>query len=520
MKYVEESFGSSGKNKILMPLHWDEYKLDKSKKTFLSALANHLSHYIGFTPSIADYDYGGLLFPEQGLESVDISALERGLMSFNGNVIVPYKRGGCIIANVDGVVRCFTIQIDDLSSQDEAIFMLGTKPYYQDERALMFIKENKSGKMVTFGHNYIKIPNYPSLLKAAEAAFGALNPTVYKNGSETVLLFSQPIYESASDKRKKGSKIFFEASLSDSDTFQQINKSSSVMTRIRDVIKTGAVLDKEFIEEQYMLIQRTHISPLSEKILRAFDDGRIKLIFNETQHLTQAIPFVVLNMGGKPSACIFISDYSAMNKDKTLLTIEMKQLYVLMEAAYVGLHFFTNPAIFTNSGRLSKIIAKIYAEMGVQILNREYALSLQKDVYDTVNYILGRFCLSKLLGLSNPELQNAYAISCCNAPTQLSMDMAKAMYEKEEIKSINDVINLIRTAYPKMANLTYRYYFERWIMSFGVGSTLAIDSFPYFYFVLVNVMLGCFMVKSTSISDIVKKTPGINQFYGELVRMC
>lgn len=313
--------------------------------------------------------------------------------------------------------------------------------------------------------------------------------------------------------------LYMEASLSDSDMFQQINKSSSITSKLSKIIQTGVALDKDYIEEQYMQISKTRISPLGERVLRAFDNGEIRLVYNKQLHLTTAVPFVVLQLSGKPTGCIFISDFSSLNKEETLLTIEMKKLYVLMESAFVATRYFTNPTMYTRNSKLSKILATIYSEMSLRILNREFALSLEKDTYDSINYILGRFCLSKVFPLTSPELIHSYASSCCKSPSQLSIELASDVYEREEIKSVETMIRAITKNYPKTAKLTYRYYFERWISSFGTGACLSIDSFPYLYYVIINVLLGGFLVNVSGLSELVKNVSGIQQFYAEISRI-
>lgn len=315
-------------------------------------------------------------------------------------------------------------------------------------------------------------------------------------------------------------RIFTEASLSDSEMFRQLNKSASITSKIGKLIQGGYVLDKSFFEEQYLQITKTRVSPLAEKVLRSFEDGTIKLIYNKKDHLTIAVPFIVLNMGGKPTGCIFISDFSSLNKEETALTIEMKKLYTLMEGAYLAVAYFTNPNMFVRSSTLSKCVANIYAEMSLRILNREFALSLEKDMYDSINYMLARFCLTNVLPLQSKDLINAYAKACCKKATQLSIDIASDIYERENITSVESFIVALRKTYPKLAGLTYRYYFERWISSYGTGACLSIDSFPYFYYVIINALLGSFLINVTGISEIVKNAPGISQFYGEISRMC
>lgn len=314
--------------------------------------------------------------------------------------------------------------------------------------------------------------------------------------------------------------VFTEASLNDSDMFKQLNKSSSIMTKLKKVLKESVVLDQSYIEEQYLQITKTRLSPLSEKVMKAFDNGDIRLLYSQTAKMTMAVPFIILQLEGKMTACIFISDFCSMNKDGTMLSIEMKKLYTLMESAYVGLRYFTTPTAFSHSSRIARVSASIYSEMSLRILNREFALSLDKDSYDTVNYMIARFCLSKVLPLSSKELIHSYAVSCCKAPTSLSMELASDMYDRGKIDSIEDLIKCISKNFPKMSKLTFRYYFERWISSFGTGTCLAIDSFPYLYYTIINVLLGAFLVNVTGLSEIVKNAPGMNQFYAEISRVC
>ena len=76
------------------------------------------------------------------------------------------------------------------------------------------------------------------------------------------------------------------ASLTESKTFQSLNKSSNITTKVAKLISTGAVLDKSYIEEQYIQIQKTRISPIADKVLTAFDEGKIKLIWNKKECVT------------------------------------------------------------------------------------------------------------------------------------------------------------------------------------------------------------------------------------------
>lgn len=313
--------------------------------------------------------------------------------------------------------------------------------------------------------------------------------------------------------------IFTEASLSDSYIFNELNRSSHASTTIANAIRTGVVLDASFIEEQLLQCKRSRISPLMEDVLKAYENNEIVLSYNKNVRVSTSLPFTVISNGKNTFAYIFISDFASLNKDKTALTIEMKKLYVLMEAAYVGKKFYTRSDIFARSNMLMKLMANIYAEMSMRIFNKEFTLSLNKDLYDKVNYCVARFELERMADLSNSSLIDSYAASVCNSPSRMTMNMIEKDYTSASITNLNELISFISSLAPSMSKLNTRYYLERWITTYGTGATMGIDAFPYLYYIVINGLLGAFLINTTRISDIVKNTKGINTFYSEMLKI-
>jgi hypothetical protein len=298
-------------------------------------------------------------------------------------------------------------------------------------------------------------------------------------------------------------EYFTEASLSDSSMFQTLNKSASLMTKITKAIKNGVALDKSYWEAQYLMISKSSISPLASRVLKAYDEGTIRLIYNK-----------------KPCACIFINEFSGMgNGDSPQLTIEMKRLYTLMESAFVALTYFSKPIQFTKNTSFLRTFADIYSQMILRILNREYALSLDKHAYDNANYTAARFYLERIAGITNPDVIHAYAKALCNNPDPTVISLADHTYSAAQVKTIGDFVRYTASSNPKMGDLKFRYFFERWVSAYGTGATLAIDSFPYIYYCIANVLLGGFLINTTAMSEFVKNTKGVSTIYSELIRI-
>ena len=70
-----------------------------------------------------------------------------------------------------------------------------------------------------------------------------------------------------------------------------------------------------------------------------------------------------------------------------------------------------------------------------------------------------------------------------------------------------------------MENLTFRYFFERWISTFGNGAFLGLDAFPYMIYIINNVLLGGFLINVATLSELVKNVKGINLYYPELAKI-
>lgn len=350
--------------------------------------------------------------------------------------------------------------------------------------------------------------------------FAAIPGTVTEEGEDFSDKINRAFMEAGiGDYEKADMRYFMEAGLSDSLIFKKLNDSSNITQRIEQIVKSGTIVEKDFIEEQYTQMGKTRLSPLVDDVLKAYDEGDILLIYNKNIHLTIALPFTVMKMKGRYRALIFISDFSGVTKDGSALNIEMKKLYTIMEAALVGLRYYTNPALFSRSSIVAKMTATTYTEMCLRILNKEFALSLNKEAYDMVSYSLSRFYLEKVLGLTSADIIHSYARGICKSPDETNINIVQGMYDGASLNTVDELMSFFVQLYPKMEKLTFRYFFERWVSSYNIGATLAIDNFPYLYYTMISVLLGSFMVNNTALNDLIKNIKGMQHFHSEIARI-
>ena len=311
-----------------------------------------------------------------------------------------------------------------------------------------------------------------------------------------------------------------ENTMEDSLVYKTFNQANGVVDKIVKYLSSGVPLDKSYIEDQYAIIRRgAGISPLSQKVLEAFNNGDIEIVWNNTEKVGVAMPFIVRRKSdGKVVSTIFINAFATI-KDDSILVIPAKQLYGLMEGAYIALKLQTDPVKVMKNAELMMTTASVYTEMMARILNKEYALTLDKVLYDKVCYCIKRFYLECVWEYPNTGLVSNYASSDLKYIQQFDLDALDATYSKMEIKTIANLLEFVKSLSPRMNDLNLRYYIERFIKTYHGSSILSIDYLPYVFFVITNVVMSTFLVSQTALNDIIKNTKNINRFYSELARV-
>lgn len=309
------------------------------------------------------------------------------------------------------------------------------------------------------------------------------------------------------------------ASIEDSYIYQTFNASNALIQRIVKYIKTSTKLDSSYFEEQYMQMKRTSLSPLTKHVIEALDNGDIELLYSRESKIGTSIPFIIRkNESGRIVATIFISTFAVIDKNNNL-NIPIKQIYALLESAYVALQLQVNPTYIQRNTTLMKITAYTYTEMVMRILNKDYALSLDKQLYDKVTYSVMKFYLSNIWKHQNREVIESYSSHGLKYITDLDLNLVRTAYDDCDIKTIDDLLKFIKTLSPRMAELNTRFFIERYVNTYHGSTILSIDYLPYIFFVIINIILGSFLISQTALNDVIKNIDGINRFYVELSKL-
>ena len=265
-------------------------------------------------------------------------------------------------------------------------------------------------------------------------------------------------------------------------------------------------------------------TPLVEKVLTAFERGDIILLYSDTVIVSQAIPFVVIKAGSSNKALIFVNKFGSISDNGEtyggkILNIPMKDLYVLMEGAYLALKYYDNGTIINRSTGLMRLTSNIYTSMMLRILNKEFALSMDPELYNSVSFIISRFYLEKVWECGNKDLIFNYACQNILTPNKMNLRLVDDQYTSATIMNISDLIVFLSKFSPRLSKLTTRYFVECYVNNFKIPSTLSMDVFPYFLFTLICTYNGSFLVNQPVINDIIKNISSSGIFYNELSKI-
>lgn len=318
--------------------------------------------------------------------------------------------------------------------------------------------------------------------------------------------------------------FYNESSLNNSEVFNGINniddKTDVLKTKVINTIKTAKALTNEDIEAAYVSVKQI-TEGLTRESIKAFDDGRIVLLHNHGSSITQALPFITFKSKstGKYITYVFMDRYIQIRKDG-VLSLKPTDLRDLLAGALIANTLKTNYNDLASNIYLQKLLTNLYSQFVMRILNREFSIAADRNIYDTVIYWTNKFFLYNILQAndSDENLENI-AKNSFKYIDELKYDEIKNAYNEANPTKISDLINLIKTASPRMVNLDFRLFFSNWMQYYYTASVLAIDNIEYFIFMVLTALNSNSAIISIAANDVVKDAKNIKILKSELLKL-
>lgn len=316
------------------------------------------------------------------------------------------------------------------------------------------------------------------------------------------------------------------ASLKDSVVFSTFNKNGEILTLLASSIKSESTqtITPSYIEDSLIQIERMRISPLVDDVIDAYKNNNIILLYANNNKVSQAFPFFAAKQANRTVVYVFVNNYGSLAKNKndlnsTYLNIPVKDLYALMEGAYIAYKLATNPKAISKSIALLKISLQIYVEMWGRILKREYAINTDEETYDRVYYMIARFYIDKIWELNNTKISDSYARSLVKNGNTPSFNGIAEEYDNANVQNVQELIELLKNQSPRLRPLTMRFFTESWLRKYKNPALFSMECLPYLMFTISTTVIRSFIIDNVLMSDIIKTVSGMNNYYPELVKL-
>ena len=314
-------------------------------------------------------------------------------------------------------------------------------------------------------------------------------------------------------------KGYMESSLLSSEVFKGLDGEMNIQEKAKNLIKTAKHLTNEDIEAAYIAVKQITDS-LTREAMRAFDEEDTILVYNNVPALSmsQAIPFLTLRTQEGYKTFVFVDKYITVSREG-VLSIQPPILRDLLIGALIATGLKKNYENLSTNQYLAKLLMEIYCKFFTRIINREFAIAANKIEFDTVEYWINRYFLERVFGaVDSPENINSLASNHIKYLDEVQMNDIKARYDDANITNITELLEVLKTASPRMKSLNLAVFLNDWINYYYIPATLACDNIEYLIFMCITLLSGNNII-NIGASEIVKEAKGIKGFRGELLKL-
>lgn len=316
-------------------------------------------------------------------------------------------------------------------------------------------------------------------------------------------------------------KGYMESSLMTSEVFSGINNDGGenvVRDKAINLIKTAKLLTNEDIETAYISVRQISDS-LTRAAMKAFDEQKVVLVYNNVRALsvTQTLPFITFKMRGDYVTYVFVDKY--IQERDGVLNIQAPILRDLLTAALVSNGLKRNYEALATNQYLQRLTTEVYTKFFTRILNRDFSIAAEKPILDVLQYWINRFFLIRVYGTHDtPENIEIISRQHFKSIDEIRYQEIKKQYDDADPAKVSELLELLKTASPRMKSLNLGRFLSSWINYYYISSMLAVDNIEYLLFMMITLLSGNNII-SISASDIVKEAKNIKAFRGELLKL-
>ena len=304
-------------------------------------------------------------------------------------------------------------------------------------------------------------------------------------------------------------------SVRDTYLYSQINKTGALDSNIKTLLTKGMVPTEKQLEQQISTINSYYKYPLKTMVLDALKEGNIKpMMFpaaiTADNKVPTCMPFILTkgDIPVAPNAVAIIDNYATIDKELGIVNIDKAKFYTFLEGAYVARGIQITFRTLRNNTIMYTEAASVWAHMFTRLLNKRFALNINRTAYDKVMYLAAKFFMINLLQLKESDLIDKYASKIAKDINPIVMKrLNDKMYENgNPFENIATFIQALAASGYLIINglqeLTVREYTKDYINMYQNTALFALEHLSYFIFNIFSTVNGAFLNNQYSFKDV------------------
>lgn len=309
-------------------------------------------------------------------------------------------------------------------------------------------------------------------------------------------------------------------SLESTFTYRNLNRSNALSENMMKLMQNGYVMTEKELEEPLMIINKNFKFPLKFKVLDAFKNGTIQIMYGTNSKIPTCLPFFLTKTNkGRIVAIINVDIYGTYDKENNSLKIDPKKLYCMMESAYLSIICYEHSTELSTKALVLSAGSNIYSMMFTRVLNKKYSLNIDKTKMHKVIMLSSMFYLINIMGMTNMDNAFNYALKNCPNGNIYTLQQTIAMFNERDFTDLETFIKALTRPEVglNLKDLTVRNYLEAFIGMYESSALLAVESFYYFLYNILSVTNGAYVNAQYVLEDIVGNMG--SKIYNELLKL-
>ena len=304
-------------------------------------------------------------------------------------------------------------------------------------------------------------------------------------------------------------------SVRDTYIYSMINKNGAFDKVVASMLHKGIVADANMLDMELSTINKYYKYPLKVAVLDAFESGDVRPMMYPTgitaeNKVPTALPFILVKGKVTSTDAVAIIDNYATIEAGGNISIDPKKLYCFLEGAYIARGVQTMYRAIRNNTVMYTDAASMYAHMFTRVLNKRYALNVDKSAYSKMLFLAAKFFFIRVLGCEDSSMVFNYCGKVAGDISPILIRRINDEFNEEHFANISTFISRIRDRGYLIINgledLTVREYIHSFINMYSNTAVLGIEHLNYFLFNIFAVVNGAYLNNQYAFEDIVGKS--------------